>query len=125
MSLIFEVVKRVKLGEEHRWTASIEGHQVFPWKKQNKKKEFGREASKRKRSTAREFTVDTFCWPTCKRPRSNPNPCTFFVIDSDEEDCEVVEDSCVPGSPGEFGRRLGSVVLVLFLLPVWPEVGFL
>ena len=29
VELDFEAVKRVKLGEEHRWTALIEGYEVF------------------------------------------------------------------------------------------------
>ena len=102
LSLIFEVVKRVKLGEEHRWTASTDGDQDFQWKKQNKKKELGREGSKRKRSKDGESKGDTFLLASAQASQKQPEPLHVFVVDSDEEDCEVVEDSRVSGSPEAF-----------------------
>ena len=33
MELQFETVKRVKVGEEHRWTALVEGEKGFPVEK--------------------------------------------------------------------------------------------
>ena len=42
VELDFEAVKRVKLREEPRWTASIERYEVFSCMKHNKK-EFGLE----------------------------------------------------------------------------------
>ena len=43
---------------------------------------------------ARNLNINIFCWPFCKRPRSDP--CLFFFFDSDEEVCEVVMDPCAP-----------------------------
>ena len=64
MELEFEAVKRVKLGEDHSWTALLEGDEGFSGEKQNQKKELDRGGSKRKRSSAEEgIFVDTFCWP--------------------------------------------------------------
>ena len=73
MELEFEAVKRVKLGDEHRWTALVEGDEGFQWRKQNKKKELSREKHKLKITTEAGSNVDAFfCWHV-----------RFFVIDSD------------------------------------------
>ena len=40
MELQFEVVNRVEFGEEHRWTALVEGDEGFQSRKQHKEKDF-------------------------------------------------------------------------------------
>ena len=64
-------MKRVKLGEEHRWTALVEGDDGFQWRKKNKKKELGRDESKRKRSMEDGSSVDTLGSPVSTRLRCN------------------------------------------------------
>ena len=46
--LEFETVKNGQLGEEHSWTATIEGNEVFQWEEENKKEEPRKEGGKRK-----------------------------------------------------------------------------
>ena len=64
--LEFEAAERVELGEEHHWTALIQGDEDFQWRTQNTKHE-----SKRQSSTEGEFHGDTFCWRVYRGPRSN------------------------------------------------------
>ena len=50
---------------------------------------------KEKGANVKEARTERSFSPGFKRPRSNP---PIFMLDSDEEECEVVQDSCVPGS---------------------------
>ena len=88
MELECEAVKRIKLSEEHRWTALVEGDEGFHYRKQNKKKELDGEESKRKRSTETGSYVDTFGRHVGKRFKNRS--CWYFVVASDEDRCEAV-----------------------------------
>ena len=55
--------KESSWGEAHRWTALVEGGDVFQWRKENKNNELDREGNKCKRGMEGEDNVDACCWP--------------------------------------------------------------
>ena len=84
-----------EINQGDRWAQGIKSEGVsggtvrgFGGERRTRKKELGREESKRKRRMEEGSNVDTCCRPVGKRLRSSS--CRCFDIDSDQEGCKAV-----------------------------------